>query len=77
VRVLKLLREHPQEAVEAAVAEALRRGAPGLAPVQEILRQAAHAPAAVPAVPIAREDLAAIDVAAPSLDAYDAVGRVA
>lgn len=75
VRVLRLLRDHPVSAVEAAVAEALRRGAPGVASVQETLRQSAQTPPAVPTVVLAREDLTRIRVEPAVLAAYDAVGR--
>ena len=51
------------------------RGASGAASVQETLRQASQAPAAVPAVPLTREDLARLRVEPAVLSAYDAVGR--
>lgn len=75
VRVLRLLRDYPVGAVEAAVAEALRRGSPGAASVQETLRQALASPVPVPPVTLDRDDLARVRVAPPVLEAYDEVAR--
>jgi transposase len=72
IRVLRLVEGHPRAAVEAAVAEALERGSPRLETVRLLLRRqtAAAAPALRPA-PVARADLAALEVSPPVLGAYD------
>jgi len=72
VRVLRLSEEHALAEVAAAVAEALATGSPRLETIRLLLRRraASDAPALLPA-PVAREDLAAITVAAPRLGDYD------
>lgn len=74
VRVLLLLREHPEARVVAAVAEALERGSPRLATVRQILRQGGVEQAPIPAVPALRPDLE-VQLPAPSLQRYDELGR--
>lgn len=73
VAVLRLLERHPQEAVEAAVAEALERDTPRLETIQQLLRQRDGTAVVVPA-PLARPDLA-LTLAPPALEAYDQLGR--
>jgi transposase len=75
VGVLRLLEEHGEEDVEAAVKEALVRGTPRLESVRLLLRRASGngLPPPLPA-PVARLDLAAITVAVPDLAEYDSVG---
>jgi transposase len=72
VQVLRLLEDHPEGEVEAAVAEALERGSPRLETVRLLLRRRdeSDAPVLQPA-PVARSDLAELSVTLPRLDAYD------
>jgi transposase len=72
VQVLRLLEDHPQGEVEAAVAEALERGSPRLETVRLLLRRRdeGDAPLLQPA-PVARPELATLQVRPPRLDAYD------
>ncbi|MGH7162042.1 MAG: Mu transposase domain-containing protein, partial [Planctomycetota bacterium] len=76
VSILRLLEEHPEEAVEAAVKEAIEKGSPRKESVLALLRRSAEgaSPAVAPAA-VARPDLAAIEVQAPMLGAYDALAE--
>jgi hypothetical protein len=72
VQILRLLEEHPEAEVEAAVDEALTRGSPRLETVRLLLRRRDErdAPRLAPA-PVARPDLATVTVEPPALSAYD------
>ena len=74
VQVLRLLEAHPEAEVEAAVAEALECGSPRLETVRLLLRRRDEAalPVLQPA-PVARADLAQLQVPQPTLAAYDAL----
>ena len=74
VQVLRLLEAHPEVEVEAAVAEALERGSPRLETVRLLLRRRDETalPVLQPA-PVARADLAQLQVPRPTLAAYDAL----
>lgn len=73
VRVLRLLEEYSQEAVEAAVAEALERDTPRLETIQQLLRQQ-DGPGLVRPAPLAAS--APMDsIPAPDLASYDELGR--
>ncbi|MFQ5745213.1 MAG: IS21 family transposase [Acidobacteriota bacterium] len=76
IRVLRLMENHSEHEVEAAVVEALESGSPRLETVRLLLRrrQQGEAPEIRPA-PVQRTDLAAITVPAPELAAYDALSR--
>jgi len=76
VMILRLLEAHPEEAVEAAVKEAMEKGSPRRETVLALLRRSAEgaSPAVEPAA-VARPDLAAIEVRAPALGAYDALAE--
>ncbi len=69
VMVLKLIREHGEDHVAAAVREALQSGSPRLETVRLCLQRQAHDH--VPATPIADPRLADIQVSEPRLEAYD------
>ena len=75
VKVLRLLEEHEQPEVEAAVQEALRSGSPRYETVRLLLRRAQRAgmPQVRP-VPV-RAELAAMRVPEPVLEAYDVLWR--
>lgn len=76
IQVLRLLEAHPQERVEAAVAEALERGSPRLETIQLILRSQGQAPPAPrECVALERAELAAVEVAPAVLDVYDGLWR--
>jgi transposase len=70
VQVLRLAEAHGMAALEGAAREALARGSPRLETVRALLRPAEE-PRDLGAVPITREDLARIEVAAPDLAGYD------
>jgi hypothetical protein len=72
VQILRLLEDHREAEVEAAVAEALERGSPRLETVRLLLRRRdeGDAPRLEPA-PVPRPDLATLTVEAPALSAYD------
>ena len=72
VQVLRLLADHPEGEVEAAVTEALEQGSPRLETVRLLLRRRgeSEAPRLAPA-PVARPELASLTVEAPTLSAYD------
>jgi transposase len=72
VQILRLLEDHPEAEVEAAVDEALTRGSPRLETVRLLLRRRDErdAPRLAPA-PVARPDLATVTVEPPTLSAYD------
>jgi len=71
VQVLLLLEEHALEVLEEAVRSALERGSPSLETVRMLLRQrASELPVLAPA-PIARAELAEIEVAPAELAGYD------
>ena len=72
VQVLQLLEETTEQELETAVAEAIERGSPRLATITLLLRQARQEPLgrAEPVV-LKRQDLATLQVAEPSLAAYD------
>jgi len=74
VQVLRLLEAHPEAEVEAAVAEALECGSPRLETVRLLLRRRDETalPVLQPA-PVARADLAQIQVPRPTLAVYDAL----
>lgn len=74
VQVLRLLEQHPESEVEAAVAEALEQGSPRLETVRLLLRRRdqGEAPRLAPA-PVPRSDLATLHVEPPMLGAYDAL----
>jgi len=74
VQVLRLLEAHPEAEVEAAVAEALERGSPRLETVRLLLRRRdEHALPVLQPAPVARADLAQLQVSQPTLAAYDAL----
>ena len=72
VQILRLLEDHAEVELEAAVAEALERGSPRLETVRMLLRRRDEraAPRLAPA-PVPRPDLATLTVAPPTLAAYD------
>ncbi len=72
VQVLQLLEESTEQELETAVAEAIERGSPRLETITLLLRQARQEPLgrAEPVV-LKRQDLATLQVAEPSLAAYD------
>jgi len=72
VQVLQLLEETTEQELETAVAEAIERGSPRLETITLLLRQASQEPLgrAEPVV-LKRQDLATLQVAEPSLAAYD------
>jgi transposase len=72
VQVLRLLEDHPQGQVEAAVAEALERSSPRLETIRLLLRRhdESGAPRLEPA-PVPRPELATLTVEPPTLGAYD------
>jgi transposase len=76
VRVLRLMETHGEVEVEAAVQEALAAGSPRLETVRLLLRQRqeGEAPRLQPA-PVCRPELAAVRVAPPILESYDALWR--
>jgi hypothetical protein len=72
IRVVRLLETHGVSAVEAAIAEALKRGSPRLETIALLLRRAhTPEPPVWPPVPVARAELATMQVAPPVLSAYD------
>jgi len=74
VTILKLLDAHPAEAVEAAVREAIDKGSPRRETVLALLRgRSAPESVAVGPAAVSRPELAALEVAAPELGAYDAL----
>jgi hypothetical protein len=72
VQVLQLLEETTEQELETAVAEAIERGSPRLETITLLLRQARQEPLgrAEPVV-LKQQDLATLQVAEPSLAAYD------
>lgn len=76
IRVLRLMEDHPESEVAAAVGEALERGSPRLETVRLLLRarQEGEAPVLCPA-PVPRPDLAALQVEPPALETYDTLWR--
>jgi hypothetical protein len=74
VQILRLLEVHSEAELEAAVAEALERGSPRLETVRLLLRRRDETalPVLQPA-PVARADLAQLQVPRPTLAAYDAL----
>lgn len=78
VRVLRLTESHAQAEVALAVAQALAQGSPRLETIRLLLRRRAQgaAPEILPA-PVARADLAALEVAPPVLGDYDRLGEIA
>lgn len=76
VRVLRLTETHDEGDVEAAVKEATAQGSPRFETIRLLLRRKGEPPAApLVRVPVARPDLAAMDVVAPVLEAYDRLGE--
>ncbi|MGH9362832.1 MAG: IS21 family transposase [Thermoanaerobaculia bacterium] len=73
IRVLRLLEVHPLEQVEAAVKEAFERSSPRLETIRMLLRQEAQAPTVVEPAQVRHPALAALTVAAPALESYDAL----
>jgi transposase len=71
ISVLRLLEEHAQGEVEAAVREAIARGSPRLATVALLLRRSREEISVVAPTPIERADLAALTIAVPDLEHYD------
>ena len=76
VQVLRLLGDVTEQELERAVAEAIQRGSPRLETVRLLLRNSRQGPIthAEPVV-LKRQDLATLQVAEPSLAAYDALWR--
>lgn len=72
VQVLQLLEDTTEQELETAVAEAIERGSPRLETIRLLLRHARQEPLgrAEPVV-LKRQDLATLQVAEPSLAAYD------
>jgi transposase len=72
VQILRLLEDHCEAELEAAVGEALTRGSPRLETVRMLLRRCdeSAAPRLTPA-PVPRSDLATLTVEPPNLAAYD------
>jgi len=77
ISVLRLLESHAQDEVEAAVAEAIARGSPRLATVTLLLRQRHEVMSPADPAVIERADLAAITIAPPALERYDALAAEA
>jgi len=76
VRVLRVLEEHGEQELEAAVTEALERGSPRLGTIRVLLRTAGEGgQRSIEPVALEREDLASLQVEEPSLDAYDSLWR--
>jgi len=76
VQVLQLLEDVNERELEEAVAEAIERGSPRLETIRLLLRHASEQPAGrAEPVEVKRADLAMIQVAEPSLAAYDALWR--
>jgi hypothetical protein len=72
VQVLRLLEAHPEVEVEAAITEALEHGSPRLETVRLLLRRRdEHALPVLQPAPVARADLAKLQVPQPTLAAYD------
>ncbi len=71
VQVLQLLKANSRERVTAAVEEALRRGSPRLATVQQILRHGEQGPLIVEPVALSKPELEAFEVPPADLSAYD------
>ena len=77
VRVLRLTEDHSLDDVEAAVELAFERASPRYATIKALLRVVQDEPRVAEPVLVAREDLAAIDVAPAELALYDTLGEVA
>jgi len=71
IGVLRLLESNSMSAVESAVREALVRGSARLETVRQLLRQGTLDPSRPAPIQLDREDLAALDVGAPNLAAWD------
>ena len=72
VQVLQLLEDVTEKELEAAVAEAIERRSPRLETIRLLLRRASQGPImSVEPVELKRQDLATLQVAEPSLAAYD------
>jgi Mu transposase, C-terminal domain len=71
VRVLLLLEGHSMEDLESAVQAALERGSPSVETIRMILRQRSSEPTVITPAPLARPELASIQVAIPDLADYD------
>jgi hypothetical protein len=72
IQVVRLLERHGAGVVEAAIVEALQRNSPRLETIALLLRCADTVePPVWPAVPVARAELATMQVAPPVLSAYD------
>ncbi len=72
VQVLQLLENATEEELETAVEEAIERGSPRLETILLLLRHARQEPVGrVEPVELTRQDLATLQVAEPSLAAYD------
>lgn len=72
VQVLRLLEDVTEQELETAVEEAIERGSPRLETIRLLLRHAKQMPStSVEPVELKRQDLATLQVAQPSLAAYD------
>lgn len=71
IGVLRLLEEHAQEKVEAAVRAALLQGSPRLETVRLLLRGEAEERAVIEPVTLERDELRSIEVAPPRLERWD------
>lgn len=71
IGVLRLIEKHEMSDVEAAVLGALERDSPRLHTVRMLLRQEGSDPSCAEPIELAREELAALDVAMPDLSAWD------
>jgi len=72
VQVLQLLEDVTEQELETAVEEAIERGSPRLETIRLLLRHAQQGPrTSVEPVELKRQDLATLQVAQPSLAAYD------
>ena len=76
ISVLRLLEEHSQDRVAAAVRQAIDRESPRLETIRFLLRRGDEKPVTIEPAPVSRPELARMRVAAPSLAAYDTLGEV-
>ena len=76
VSVLRLLEQHAADELEHAVRQALQRGSPRLATVQQLLRRGPSCAGTIEPVPLSRLDLATLTVAPPTLAAWDCLTEI-
>ncbi len=75
IGVLRLLEQHTQEEVEAAVRCAQERGSPRLATIRQLLRRAEPAPTLAEPVVLERPELAALCIPPADLSPYDTLAE--